>query len=54
MSTTTEIRCPNCQKKIAEATGPTSVKCVCPRCRTDFEFSNIKKDKIVVESNIEK
>ena len=54
MPQSTEIRCPNCQKKIADATGPTAIKCVCPRCKTDFEFTNLKKDKILVESKIEK
>lgn len=54
MPQTTEIRCPNCQKKIAEAIGSTNISCVCPRCKTSFEFSNTKKDKVLIEAKIEK
>lgn len=50
----TEIRCPNCDAKIAEALGPTHIQTFCKRCKTDFEFTNLKKDKIIVESKIEK
>ena len=54
MPQTKEIRCPNCKKKIADAVGPTDIKCVCPRCKTDFQYSNLIKDKIILETRIEK
>lgn len=50
MPNPTEIRCPNCQKKIADAVGPTDIKCVCPRCKTDFDYSNIEAQKTTVKN----
>ena len=48
-----EIRCPNCNRKVAEALGATNISCVCPRCKTSFEFSNLNKDKVLIEAKIE-
>lgn len=32
-----EIRCPNCNRKICDATGEFHLKVKCPKCRNEFE-----------------
>jgi phage FluMu protein Com len=54
MPNPTEIRCPECNRKVAEALGATNISCVCPRCKTSFDFNNTKKDKVMIEAKIEK
>ena len=54
MQKSNDIRCPNCNKKIAEAVGPTDVKCLCPRCKIDFSYNNTAtKEKVVIVAKME-
>ncbi|WP_435415877.1 Com family DNA-binding transcriptional regulator [Polaribacter aestuariivivens] len=33
----TEVRCPNCNRKICDASGEFHLKVKCPKCRSEFE-----------------
>ena len=39
---TQEVRCPNCNKKVCEATEESVLNVLCTRCKTPFTYSKGK------------